>query len=73
MPVDRYKTYRACDTKGFKTVNVVLATAGLIVGSILVAFVWHEGKVVSVGEGNGMSGCVDPERQPLIREERGEM
>ena len=44
-------------------VNVVLAAAGFGVGSVLVIFVWYQGKVVGVGEPDG---CPDPERQPLI-------
>ncbi|KAE9366451.1 MFS general substrate transporter [Stipitochalara longipes BDJ] len=44
-------------------VNVVLAAAGFGVGSVLVIFVWYQGKIVGVGEPDV---CPDPERQPLI-------
>jgi hypothetical protein len=43
-------------------VNVVLATVGFGVGTVLVVFVWYQGKIVGIGEPNG---CVDPEQQPL--------
>jgi phosphatidylserine synthase len=50
-------------------VNVVLATAGFVVGTVLVVFVWHQGKVVGVPH---LDEWRDPERQPLIPEEEEE-
>lgn len=44
-------------------VNVVLAAAGFWVGTMLVVFVWYQGKIVGIGE---PSGYLDPEQQPLI-------
>ena len=50
-------------------VNIVLAALGFLVGVVLVGFVQHKGKDVSVKE---FSGYLDPERQPLIPEEEEE-
>ena len=44
-------------------VNIFLAAAGFIVGTVLVAFVWYQGKVVGVIQNDGFP---DPERQPLV-------
>ena len=44
-------------------VNVVLAAAGLVVGTVLVLFVWRERKVVGIAQ---LGGYMDPERLPLI-------
>jgi phosphatidylserine synthase len=44
-------------------VNVVLAAAGFVVGTILVVFVRHKGRVVSDKQ---LGEYMDPERQPLI-------
>ncbi|KAL2069361.1 hypothetical protein VTL71DRAFT_15699 [Oculimacula yallundae] len=50
-------------------VNIVLAALGFVVGVVLVAFVQHKGKEVSVKE---YGEYLDPERQPLIPEEEEE-
>lgn len=51
-------------------VNIVLASLGFVVGTVLVVFVWQKGKVVSE---KPVGGYLDPERQPLIPEEEDEM
>ena len=45
-------------------VNIFLATAGFMVGTVLVMFVWHQRRDIS---------DMDPERQPLICREEPEM
>jgi hypothetical protein len=47
-------------------INIFLAAAGFIVGTILVVFVWRQGTIVNDTK---PGGCVDPERQPLISSE----
>ncbi|KAE8441069.1 hypothetical protein EG329_005898 [Mollisiaceae sp. DMI_Dod_QoI] len=51
-------------------VNIVLASLGFVVGTILVLFVWQKGKAVSE---KPLGAYLDPERQPLIPEEEDEM
>jgi hypothetical protein len=47
-------------------VNITLAGAGFVVGSVLVAFVWYEGKIVAQRQ---LRDSEDAERERLIPEE----